>query len=440
METKDIKIGFISLGCDKNRVDLEKIIYDIKTAGFTIENDENLANVIIINTCSFIESSRKESIDTILGISKLKNKNLEHIIVTGCLNEMGYTDLETSLPEVDKFIRVSNNKNIVAVICDLYKISLPKIDDICFKGTLQRTITTPKHFAYLKIADGCNNFCSYCKIPYIRGRFKSEKQSDLINEANNLVQNGTREIILVAQDVTKYGSDLNDGSNLVTLIRELSKIGNLLKIRLLYCYPENVTDELIAEIKTNSKVCKYLDIPLQHVSDSILKAMNRKCTQKDIISLIDKLKKEIPGLVIRSTFIIGFPNETDDNFNELCSFIKQYNLYNIGFFEYSKEDGTVASKLKNQISAKIKHSRMIIINKIQYDLTMSEHKKLIGSVFPVIVDEISDGLAICRTEFQTPFVDPIVYVEDDELSVGNIIKIKITDLIDYDFKGEKYDK
>ena len=273
------KIGFVSLGCDKNRVDLEKMIYNIRKSGFEITANDQDANIIIINTCSFILPAREESIDAILttGLMKKKGK-LEKIIVTGCLNEMQYTDLESSLPEVDAFVNIKDNERIVQVIYSLYGQT---IDSQEF-DTHNRTITTPSHYAYLKISDGCDNFCSYCKIPYIRGRYRSEKLSDLMIEAKNLIDNGATEIILVAQDVTKYGSDFKDGTTLITLIRELSKFDKLKWIRLLYCYPESITDELIAEIRDNDKVCKYIYIPLQHVSTKILKDIE---TPNGIISI-----------------------------------------------------------------------------------------------------------------------------------------------------------
>ena len=309
------KVGFISLGCDKNRVDLEKMIFNIKKAGFEITNNDADANIIIINTCSFILPAREESIDAILLTGAMKQKGeLEKIIVTGCINEMQYTDLQESLPEVDAFVNIKDNANIVSTIYELYDCEYKNVLDFDIH---HRSISTPKHYAYLKISDGCDNFCSYCKIPYIRGRYKSEKLEDLMIEANNLVNNGAKEIILVAQDVTKYGIDFKDGTSLVTLIRELSKIDKLKWIRLLYCYPESITDDLIDEVATNPKVCKYLDIPLQHVSTSILKQMNRRNTYDKITNLITKLRNSVPDIALRSTFILGFPGETDEDFETL---------------------------------------------------------------------------------------------------------------------------
>ena len=308
---KEKKVGFVSLGCDKNRVDLEKMIFNIKSAGFTIVNDPQVANIIIVNTCSFLESSRLESIENILDMARYKNDNLEKLIVTGCLNELKYSDLASSLPEVDAFVNVKDNDKIVSIICSLYHTTCD------YKNLSGRVLTTPSHYAYIKIAEGCNNFCSYCLIPYIRGRYKSRPKEEIISEAEELVNNGTKEIILVAQDVTKYGTDLYEKKELANLLHELSLIKNLKWIRLLYCYPEEIDDVLIQEIKNNDKVVKYLDIPLQHVSDSVLKSMNRRSTEKNIESLFTKLKTEIPNIVLRTTFILGFPNEQQSDFEKI---------------------------------------------------------------------------------------------------------------------------
>ena len=335
------KVGFISLGCDKNRVDLENMIFQIKSAGFEIVNKPQEANIILINTCAFLESARRESIENILEMSQYKSNKLEKLIVTGCINELNYEDLQSSLPEVDAFVKIKDNDKIVQIICDLYKTNLN------VKNLHGRVITTPNHYAYLKISEGCNNFCTYCLIPYIRGRYKSIPIDILVNETKNLANQGVKEIILVAQDITKYGIDIYGKKSLVKLIREISKINKIEWIRLLYCYPEEVDDDLILEIKNNDKVVKYLDIPLQHISNKILKAMNRRSTKEDIEQLFNKLKKNIPNIVLRTTFILGFPGETDQDFNEILDFIKIHKINNVGFFKYSREEGTVAYNLSN---------------------------------------------------------------------------------------------
>ena len=416
------KIGFISLGCDKNRVDLEKMIYNIKTAGFEITTDLNSANVVIINTCAFIEPARIESIDTILETASVKGQILEKIIVTGCINEMQYSDLAESLPEVDAFVNIKDNDKIVSVIASLYNTKVT-----CEYSKFGRSLTTQNHYAYLKVSDGCNNFCSYCKIPYIRGRYKSEKLEDIMEEAKILVNNGATEIILVAQDLTKYGTDFNDGTTLVTLIQELSKLQNLKWIRLLYCYPESITDELIAEIKNNDKVCKYIDIPLQHVDSTILKAMNRRNNYEKIINVITKLRNNIPGIAIRSTFILGFPGETNKEFKTLLKFIEEYKLNQVGFFEYSKEEGTRAYDFENQVSKSVKIKRLKTVSDAQYRVVMELNSAMVGKVLEVVVDGFDSDYAVCRSQYNNPETDTVI---------GQYYKVKIINYVDYDLEGE----
>ena len=387
MNTKEIlnkKIGYVSLGCDKNRVDLEKVIAQLTSAGFKTTSNPSEANIIIINTCSFIESARRESINSILEMAGLKNNNCEKIIVTGCINQMNYSDLESSLPEVDAFVKIADNQNIVKTIFSLYGVELKNNNYSC--SEIDRVLTTPKHYAYLKISEGCNNFCSYCTIPFIRGRFKSTPIEQLVKEANQLANNGVKELILVGQDVTKYGFDLYNEYALPKLINTLSKIENIKWIRLLYCYPELVTDDLIKVIKENNKVCKYIDIPLQHVNSTILKKMNRRTNNEQIVTLIKKLRSEIPDIAIRSTFILGFPGETCGQFRELIKFIKTYKLTNVGFFAYSKEDGTLAYKMDNQKSNLTKKLRVKKAYRIQKNISYLNNINLLNKILPVIID------------------------------------------------------
>ena len=423
-------VGFISLGCDKNRVDLEKIIYKIKSFGFQIVNDCNKANIIIINTCSFLESSRLEAIDNILEMAELKKTaNLEKLIVTGCLNELNYPDLEESLNEVDKFVKISNNDNIINIISNLYGLNIDE------KQNNGRILTTPNHYAYLMISDGCNNFCSYCLIPYIRGRYKSRPIEDLIDEAIKLSQMGVKELILVAQDVTKYGIDLYGKKEISKLINELSKIEGINWIRLLYCYPEEIDEELIATIKNNNKVLKYLDIPLQHVSSKVLKDMNRRSDYNSICNLIKRLKAEIPNIVIRTTFILGFPGENNDDFETLTNFIKNTKINNVGFFKYSREEGTRAYDFDNQVDEEVKEERLKIISQLQFDVQNKLLADYVGKELDVIIDDNSEGYSIGRYYGQAPIIDGNVFI-DEILEVGQIYKIKITDYLDYDLKGE----
>jgi len=434
-ELKEKKIGFISLGCDKNRVDLEKMIFAFRNAGFNIVNSFDEANIILINTCAFILDARKESINTILETIPLKQLNLEKIVVTGCLNNMKYTDLSESMPEVDAFVSLKDNEHIVEIVAGLYGVKLKGLSQEV-KGA-ERVLTTPKHYAYLKIADGCDNFCTYCTIPYIRGRFKSEPLEKMVAEATDLVKHGTREIILVAQDVTKYGADLYGKPQLVELIRALSKIDGLELIRLLYCYPDLISDELIAEIASNPKVAKYIDIPLQHVSNNILKRMNRRVDKSKICEIIEKLRQACPGIAIRSTFILGFPGETDEDFKELCEFTKKYKLDDVGFFKYSKEEGTPASKMPNQVPAKIKTQRLKEISNIQFENVVEKNKSLVGKKFRCVLDYIQDGIGYFRNEYLCPSVDPVIVVETDQpLKVGQCYDVKIIGYKKYDLIGE----
>ena len=433
LELTKKKVGFISLGCDKNRVDLEKIIHSFKSAGFEITPVYEEANIIIINTCSFILDARKESIETILETIPLKHLNLEKIVVTGCLNNMNYQDLSTSLPEVDLFVKVEDNDKIVKLVADLYCVSFDKTSKT--KG-LNRILTTPKHYAYLKIADGCNNFCTYCTIPYIRGRFRSEPIEKVVEEANNLVKLGVKEIILVAQDVTKYGADLYGRPQLVELLQKLEQIKDLKWIRLLYCYPDLISDDLINEIARNKKVCKYIDIPLQHISDPVLKKMNRRTSNAQVCDIIDKLRAKVPNMAIRTTFILGFPGETEEDFNTLCNFVERYKLDNVGFFKYSKEEGTPASKLPNQVPARIKSDRLKVLSNLQYRIVKEKHNTQLGQVVDVAVDEIIDDWAICHSQQLCPTVDPVIFISSNGIKIGEFYKVKLVKLKKYDYIGE----
>lgn len=427
---KKKKIGFISLGCDKNRVDLEKMIYKCKQFGLEIVSDPKLANIIIVNTCSFLEASRLESIENILEMANYKGDNLEKIVVTGCLNELGYSDLQESMPEVDEFVRLKDNANIVKILAKLYGLD---IDGEMAEG---RVLTTANHYGYLKIADGCNNFCSYCLIPYIRGRNKSESIEDLYSEALDLAQKGVKELILVAQDVTKYGLDLYGKRAIVDLIQKLSTIEKIEGIRLLYCYPEEMTDELIEEIANNPKVIKYLDIPLQHISNPILKAMNRKSTKESIYALFTKLKDRIPNIVLRTTFILGFPGEADNDVDEIENFLKEFKLQNVGFFKYSREEGTRSYDFPNQIDEEIKEERLRRLSQVQYNIQLSYNNSLIGKEFDAIIDYIDGGVSVARYYGQAPLIDSVIYI-NEPLEIGKKYKIKITNKSDYDLEGEK---
>ncbi len=435
------KIGFISLGCDKNRVDLENIVFLVSNAGFKTTQNLNEANIIIINTCSFIQSARVESIETILNAANLKQNNCEKIIVTGCINEMKYSDLESSLPEVDCFVKIADNKNIVQTIYNLYGCSYKESNNTC---NFKRILSTPKHYAFLKISEGCNNFCSYCTIPFIRGRFCSTPIQDLIDEAKSLAKLGVKELILVGQDVTKYGYDLYGEYKLTSLIQELSKIEEIKWIRLLYCYPELVDDKLIAEIKNNPKVVKYIDLPLQHINSYILKQMNRRTDKQKVLEVISNLKSAIPNIAIRTTFILGFPGETKSEFNEILEFLKEQKLTNVGFFPYSREEGTRAYNFPNQVHSSTKNARVKNAYLTQQIIAENNNLNLVNKVLDVIIDEEDNEAFVGRSYLSAPDVDPVIFITKtntniNKISIGKIIKVKITKVVGYDLEGELYE-
>lgn len=428
------QVSVITLGCDKNRVDAEKILYFLKDYGFNVCEDYSNSEIIIINTCAFIEASRIESINTIFEINELKKNKLEKIIVTGCLSEKNYEELKNEAPEIDLVLKLKDNKFIVRKIEELYDVNTSYIPNFC---ALNRVQSTPQNYAYLKISDGCNNFCSYCTIPFIRGRFTSTPMESLINEAKELVKNGVTELILVGQDVTKYGFDLYGEYKLVELLQKLSEIEDLKWIRLLYCYPELITDELIKEIDNNPKVCKYIDIPLQHVSDRVLKNMNRKGDKNKIIDVITKLKQAKHNISIRSTFIVGFPKESHKDFVEVKNFLKTYKLNNVGFFAYSREERTKAYYMKGQIPKIVKNIRLKQLQKLQKNVIIDNNSKLIGQTLCCVLENENDDYYILRNEYNAPEIDTYVYVKKEKkLKFYSYYNVKITNINEYDLIGE----
>ena len=428
------QVSLITLGCDKNRVDAEKILYFLKDYGFNVSEDYSNSEIIIINTCAFIEASRVESINTIFEINELRKNKLEKLIVTGCLSEKNYDELVKDVPEIDLVLKLKDNKYIVRKIEELYNVNTSYVPNFC---ALNRVQSTPKNYAYLKISDGCNNFCSYCTIPFIRGRFTSTPMESLVNEAKSLVENGVSELILVAQDVTKYGYDLYGEYKIVKLIQKLSEIQDLKWIRLLYCYPELISDELINEIDNNPKVCKYIDIPLQHVSNSVLKNMNRKGDKNKIIDVISKLRATKNLISIRSTFIVGFPKESSKDFLEVKHFLKTYKLNNVGFFAYSKEENTKAYYMKGQIPKFVKNIRLKQLQKLQKNVIIENNQKLVGKTLTCVLEDEKDGYFVLRSEYNAPEIDTYVYVKKDmERKLYSYFDVKITGLYDYDLFGE----
>ncbi len=431
------KIGVISLGCDKNRVDTEKMLAILSTR-HTLTSDIEGAEVLIVNTCAFLESARKEAVEEILMAIDGKNYGVEKVIVTGCLPQLFVDQIKDELFEVDAFLGVSDYAEILQVIDSIYagervvRVGRPRGE--C--GT-KRVLTT-NGYAYLKIADGCSNHCTYCLIPSIRGKYRSVEMADLIKEAKSL--GALSELILVAQDTAKYGLDLKEGVTLVTLIQNLSKLENVKAIRLLYCYPENITDELIDEIANNPKLIKYIDMPLQHADDNVLKLMNRKGTAEGYLRLIEKLRNKVNGIAIRSTFITGFPRESEDAFNNLTEFLQKAKLFNAGFFKYSREQGSPAYKLDGQVPSKIKNQRLRKLYSLQKKVVKENYKSLLGKTIDVVAEGFdADQLVYFgRAYFNAPDIDGKVYFfSSEEVEYGNSYQVKIIKSTGYDLYGER---
>lgn len=432
------RIGVISLGCDKNRVDTEKMLAILKTRHQIVKDIEN-AQVIIVNTCAFLKSSRQEALTEIFSANSYKQEGLcEKIIVTGCLPQKFVDGLYDELIEADAFLGVSDYGEILSVIDRLYQGE--RVNAVgCPKGEcgIDRVLTTD-NYAYLKIADGCSNHCTYCLIPKIRGKYRSVPQEMLIEETQKLGE--VAELILVAQDTACYGNDLTPKSSLAELVKKLSALDTIKAIRLLYCYPEHITQELIDEFKTNPKLLRYIDIPFQHADDKILKLMNRKGTGKEYLDLVKDLKKQVKGIAIRSTFITGFPTETEEQFENLIKFIQKAKLFNAGFFRYSKEEDTPAYKLKGQVPWHVKNARYKKLYTAQKRVVKENNKKLIGKTFKVLAEGFDkDGFVYYgRAYFNAPDIDGKVYFfSADEVEYGKYYDIKITMATGYDLYGER---
>lgn len=427
-----MKVGFVSLGCSKNLVDTEMMIGLFKKNNFEIVNNPKEAEIIVINTCGFIESAKEEAINTILEMAEYKKENCKYLIVTGCLVERYKEDLIKSLPEVDLFVKFSEYNSLWEQIENVINHSKTNNEKLDF---LNRVISTGTNYAYIRIAEGCNNFCTFCAIPYIRGRFTSRKIEDILEEAKMLAKKGYKELIIIAQDTTKYGTDIYGKPMLANLLHEISKIDGIEWIRFLYAYPETITDELIEEVKNNDKICKYFDIPMQHISDTILKKMNRKSTGESIRNLITKLRKEIPNVVIRSTLMVGFPGETEEDFEELYEFVKWAKLDKLGCFTYSKEEGTAAFNMENQVHPMTKKKRYNKIMALQQKISEENMKKHIGKTLKVLVEEPGVG----RTYMDVPDIDGVIYIEGTT-KPNTFVNCKVTGFKEYGLIGKVIDE
>ena len=450
-----MNVGFISLGCSKNLIDTEVAIGLFKENHYKIVNKPEDADILVVNTCGFIESAKEEAINTILEMAEYKKQRCKYLIAMGCLVQRYYDDLVKALPEVDLFIKIDEYNKLWKKIEDLIKRDIvekaktktsTKISEIrplpmpTYDEFLNRVVTTGKNYAYLKIGEGCSNKCTYCAIPYIRGPFVSRKMEEIIEEAKMLASKGIKELIVIAQDTTKYGVDIYGEPKLAELLQALSEIPEIHWIRFLYSYPEGITDKLIETVKNNDKICKYFDIPIQHISDSILKKMNRKTNKKQIENLIEKLRKEIPDVTLRTSLIVGFPGETEKDFEELREFVKKAKFDKLGTFMYSKEEGTPAARSPDQIHGNTKKARYNKIMEVQQKISKENLEKKIGKVYEALIEDISfDGkYLIGRTKQDVPEEDGIIYIKNAGLTkmVNKFVNVEITDVKDYDLIGK----
>lgn len=439
-----MKIGFVSLGCPKNQLDAEVMLHELATAGYEITADETEADVVIINTCGFIESAKKEAIDNILDIAWLKeNRELKGLVVTGCLAERYRNDILEEFPEVDAVLGVGSIHNIVEAVGRVLEGERYSSfeDKNCVRLGGDRVLTTPEYAAYLKIAEGCDNRCTYCAIPSIRGRFRSRPVEDIIAEAKDLESLGCKELTLIAQDTTKYGQDIYGDYKLAELLQRLSDETDIPWFRILYCYPDKITDELIAQIRDNDRVCKYIDLPMQHIADGVLKRMNRHGGSQLIREVVEKLRREIPEIVIRTTFIVGFPGETEQDFDELCEFINEQRFERVGVFTYSREEGTPAYNME-QIDEQIKLDRYDIIMRDQLLINEENNAKKLGAVIRVLcegfdpIGEVYFG----RSEWDAPEIDGKVYFKGKKgICAGSFVDVEIEEVVEYDLYGSIVD-
>lgn len=456
-----MKVGFVSLGCSKNLVDTEKTIAIFHKEGYTIVNQPEEADIIVINTCGFIESAKEEAINTILEMAEYKKEKCKYLIVMGCLVERYKEELAKEIPEVNLWIKYSEYGSLWRQISYMLekaqgneceskdkikqKEKIEKgVDNVDidiknpdFLDFMDRVITTGEHYAYLKIADGCSNRCTYCAIPYIRGPQISRRMEDIIREAEKLADEGYKEIILIAQDTTKYGTDIYGEPKLSELLEKLSKLDNIKWIRFLYAYPETIDDKLIQVVKENDKICKYFDIPIQHIANAVLKRMNRKSDGASIRRLIQKLRKEIPDVIIRTTVMVGFPGETEENFEELYEFIKEAKFDKLGCFAYSKEDGTPAARLKEQIHPMTKKSRYHKIMSLQQKISKENLQKQMGRTLEILIEDKSfdNRYYVGRSYMDVPEIDGQIYLkakENEILRSGDFVEGKVIGIEEYD--------
>lgn len=438
-----MNIFFVSLGCDKNLVDSEYMLGMIRDAGYTIIDDETQADVIVINTCCFINDAKEESINTILEMAEYKKTgHAKALIVTGCLAQRYRSEIEEEIPEVDAILGTNSYDNIVSAVKEVmagkHYTNLNSLEGLPTLHT-KRCVTTGGHYAHLKIAEGCNKRCTYCIIPYIRGNYRSIPIEELVATARELVEGGVKELILVAQETTLYGIDLYGKKSLHRLLDELNKIPRLYWIRILYCYPEEIDDELIEAIKRNDKVCHYLDIPIQHANSDVLKRMGRKTNKDDLVRIIHHLRKEIPDITLRTTLICGFPGETEEQHKELLEFVQEMKFDRLGAFTYSPEEGTKAAEMENQIPEETKKLWQQEVMELQEEIIFEKNEDMVDrELYAFIEGKVADENAyVGRTYRDAPSIDGYIFVNTEEtLMTGDFAKVKVTGAYEYDLIGE----
>ena len=439
-----MKVGFVSLGCNKNLCDTENMLGLLAEDGFTITADVNDADVIVVNTCGFIESAQQESIDAILEMAQYKEKKCKLLVVCGCLAQRFCDEIRSELPEVDVIVGTTAFDEIAGAIKDGLSGKKPQYIysiDKDVAENLPRIRTTPDYVAYLKIAEGCDNCCTYCAIPYIRGKYRSRSEEAILAEAHALAQDGVRELIVVAQDTTRYGIDLYGEKRISSLLSELCKIDGIEWVRVHYSYPEEIDDELIKTIRDEEKIVKYLDIPVQHGSSSVLKRMGRRTSREKLEELITKLRAEIPDVTLRTSIITGFPGETEEEFKELCDFLEKVRFDRVGVFAYSKEEGTPAARMKNQIPEEIKEARRDKVMELSQKISLKRNESMIGKTVTVITEGFEDNLYYGRSGGESIEIDPKIYFgAHRELNAGDFAEVVIKSCDVYDLCGEEIER
>lgn len=435
------KVFVVTLGCSKNEIDSELMISILKNNNYTVANYLEEADIIIVNTCGFIEKAKEESIETIWEMCRYKHEgNCKHLILSGCLAQRYSKELLDEIPDIDAIVGTGNIKEISSIINELEqkKLRIKRIDNVNTNYLEDVKRINFNSTEYVRISEGCDNFCTYCIIPKLRGKHRSRNMDDIVEEVEYLAENGVKEIILIGQNTSDYGIDLYNDYSLSKLLDRLNSINGIVWIRVLYLYPDNFTDELIVSIRENNKVVKYVDIPLQHINNNVLKKMNRKTSKEDIKLLINKLRKEIPNIIIRTTFIVGFPGETENEFNELYEFIDEIKFDRLGVFTYSQEEDTPAYTLPNQVDEDIKELRKDIIMELQLSISENLMQSKIDREYTVLIEEFNgDNVYIGRTYMDSPDIDGVIYVNSSEpIDIGNFKKVKINDSLEYDLIGE----